>query len=178
MCVKGAVCMVPLRYVGLFCLRHRISRDGKWSHLSHDVSPWWAVWLGGDAVKFWGDIHPTRDMLAELRLRARRCRAWFNELSRDQRNLMELVIVVVKGKVRSLFLARLLLPIVKKLLDAMGGIQALIGEVAYKMETVGLRLAQKLSQIAQAWGNKSAAKWPEDKGFVRFLTIMDKYKPS
>jgi len=168
--------VVP-RYVGLFGLRHRVFRDGRWRHLSDDVSPWWAVWLGGDAVKFWDDIHPTRDMLAELRMRARRCRAWFNELSRDQRNLMELVMLVVKGKVRSLFLARLLVPIVKKLLDAMGGIQALIGEIAYKMRTDGLRLAQKLSQIAQAWGNKSAAKWPEDKGFVQFLTIMDKYKP-
>ncbi|MFQ6080485.1 MAG: hypothetical protein ACE5OW_02315 [Candidatus Bathyarchaeia archaeon] len=133
--------------------------------------------MGGDAVKFWGDIHPTRSMLAELRLRARRCRAWFNELSRDQRNLMELVIVVVKEKVRSFFLAKLLAPIVKKLLDAMGGIQALIGEIAYKKGTVGLHLAERISQIAQAWGNKSAAKWPEDKGFVQFLTIMDKYKP-
>jgi len=90
---------------------------------------------------------------------------------------MELVIMVVKEKVRSLCLAKLLVPIIKKLLDAMGGIQALIGEFVYKMGTVGLRLAQKLSQIAQAWGNKSAAKWPEDKGFVQFLTIMDKYKP-
>jgi hypothetical protein len=169
--------MVASRYVGLFGLRYRVFGDGRWRHLRSDVSLWWAVWLGGDAMRFWGDIHPTRDMLAELRLRARRCRAWFNELSRSQRNLMELVIAVVKEKVRSLFLAKLLAPIVKKLLDAMGGIQALIGEIAYKMETVGLRLAQKLSQIAQAWGNKSAARWPEDKGFVQFLTIMDKHKP-
>jgi len=169
--------MVAPRYAGLFGLQHRVFMDGRWRHLSDDVSPWWAVWLGGDAVKFWDYIHPTRDTLAELRLRARRCRAWYNELSRDQRNLMELVITVVKEKVRSLFLAKLLVPIVKKLLDAMGGIQALIGEVAYKMRTVGLRLAQKLSQIAQVWGNKSAVKWPEDKGFIQFLTVIDKYKP-
>ena len=169
--------MVALRYAGLSGLRHRVFRVGRWRQLSGEVSPWWAVWLGGDAVKFWGDIRPTRDMLAALRVRARRCRAWFRELNRDQRSLMELVIYVVKEKVRSLCLARLLAPIVKKLLDAMGGIKALIGEIAYRMGTVGLSLARRLSQIAQAWGNRSAASWPEDRGFVQFLAITDMNKP-
>jgi len=86
---------------------------------------------------------------------------------------MELVILVVKQKVRSLFIAKLLAPIVKRLLEAIGGIQVLIGEVAYKTRTDGLRLAQKLSQIAQAWGNRSAARWPEDIGFMRYLAIMN-----
>lgn len=162
-----------LAHAELLSLQRLVFRNGRWRHLSDDVSPWWVAWLGGDAVRFWGEIYPTQDMLAELRLRARRCRAWFSELSRDQRNLIELVIVVVKEKVRSLFLAKLLAPVVKRLLEAMGGIQAWIGEVAYRMGTDGLRLAQRLSQIAQAWGNKSAAKWPEDKGFVRYLAIMN-----
>lgn len=162
-----------LTHAGLLSLQRLVFRNGRWRRLRGDVSAWWAVWLGGDALKFRGDIYPTRDMLAELRLRARRCRVWFNELNRDQRGLMDLVIMVVKEKVRSLSLARLLAPIAKKLIDAIGGIQALIGEIAYKMGTVGLRLAQGLSQIAQAWGNKSAAKWTEDKGFLQFLTIMD-----
>lgn len=165
------------RFAGLFDLRYKVYRDGKWRHLNTDVSPWWVTWLGGGAVKFWSEIYPTRDMLAELRLKARHCRVWFNELSRNQRSLIELVIVVVEEKVRSLSLAKLLAPIVKRLLEAMGGIQALIGEIAYKMRTVGISLAQKLSRIAQAWGNKSAAKWPEDKGFIQYLTILDKYKP-
>jgi len=166
-----------LAHAELVSLQRLAFRNGRWRHVSADVSPWWAGWLGGEAVKFWNEIHPTRDMLAELRLRARRCRAWFNELSEDQRNFIELVIAVVREKVHSLFLAKLLAPIVKRLLEAIGGIQALIGEVAYKMRTDGLRLAQKLSQIAQAWGNKSAAKWPEDKGFIQYLTIMDMHKP-
>jgi len=164
---------VVLAHAELLSLQRLVFRSGSWRHLSDDVSPWWVVWLSGDAVKFWDDIYPTRDMLAELRLRARRCRAWFNELSRDQRNLMELVILVVKQKVRSLFIAKLLAPIVKRLLEAIGGIQVLIGEVAYKTRTDGLRLAQKLSQIAQAWGNRSAARWPEDIGFMRYLAIMN-----
>ena len=133
--------------------------------------------MGEGATKFWGEIYPTRDMLAGLRLRAKRCRVWFSELSGNQRRLIELVTAVVKGKVRSLILAKLLAPIVKKLLEAMGGIQALVGEITYKMRTIGLNLAQKLSRIAQAWGNKSATEWPEDRGFIQYLTIVDKYKP-
>lgn len=164
-------------HVGLSSLRYRVFRNGRWRHLNSDISPWWVAWLGGGAVKFWGEIYPTRDMLAKLRLKARRYRVWFNELSRNQRSLIELVIVVVEQKVRSLSLAKLLAPIVKRLLEAMGGIRSLVGEITHKMRTVGLSLAQKISRIAQTWGNKSATKWPEDKGFVQYLAIMDKYKP-
>jgi len=66
---------------------------------------------------------------------------------------------------------------VKKLIEAMGGIRAVIGELAYKMKTDGVRLAQKLSQIALGWGNKSATKWPADPGFVQYLTIMGLNRP-
>jgi hypothetical protein len=89
-----------------------------------------------------------------------------------------LVIAVVDEKVRSLTLARILAPIVKKLLDAMGGIQGLIGEIAYKTKTVGLAVAKKLSRIALTWGHSSAAEWLQDAGFIRYLAVMDKNKPS
>jgi len=110
-----------------------------------------------------------RELLANLRLKAQRCKVWFR-LKRDERRLMDLVITVV-DKVRSSFLARILLPIIKRLLDAMGRAHVL-GEVAYLMRTEGRSLAQKLSWIAQNWGNKSATRWPEDSGFVQYLTIM------
>ena len=122
-------------------------------------------------------ISPTREALARVKLKALRYGVWFKALSRDERILMELVIRVTE-RVRSFLLAKLLSRIVKKLLEAMGGMQAMIGKVAYKMKTDGLHLAQKLSQIAQSWGNKSAAKWPKDPGFVQYLTIMCLNKPA
>jgi len=142
-----------------------------------------AIWLNvdlerscEDGRKIWNLVPPTREALARVKLKALRCGVWFKELSRDERVFMELVIRVT-DRVRSFLLAKLLFRIVKKLLEAMGGIQAVIGEVAYKMKTDGLRLAQKLSQIALGWGNRSAAKWPEDPGFVQYLTIMGLNKP-
>jgi hypothetical protein len=48
-----------------------------------------------------------------------------------------------------------------------------MGKVAYWMMVKGRSLAQKLSWIAQGWGNKSAATWPGDPEFVRYLTVMD-----
>lgn len=136
------------------------------------------IWLSvgskrlGDVVRtVLGSRPPTREALARVRLKALRCRVWFKALSRDERILTDLVIRVT-DRVRSFLLAKLLFRIVKKLIEAMGGIRAVIGEVAYKMKTDGVRLAQKLSQIALGWGNRSAAKWPEDSGFVQYLTIM------
>ncbi len=123
-----------------------------------------------------GSRPPTREALARVRLKALRCRVWFKALSRDERILMDLVIRVT-DRVRSFLLAKLLFRIVKKLIEGMGGIRALIGEVAYNMRTDGVRLAQKLSQIAVGWGNKSATKWPEDLGFVQYLAIMGLNKP-
>ena len=169
--------MAVTRYTMLFDLRDRVFRSGKWRHLDIDVSPWWVTWLGGDAMKFPDEVYPTRNMLAELRVRAKRCRVWFNHLSGNQRRLIELVTRVVKEKVRSLDLAKLIAPIAKKLVDAMGGIQALVGEITYKARTVGFSLAQKLSLIAQAWGNKSAAEWSKDRGFMQYLAILDKHRP-
>lgn len=141
------------------------------------------IWLSvgskrlGDVVRtVLGSRPPTREALARVRLKALRCRVWFKALSRDERILTDLVIRVT-DRVRSFLLAKLLFRIVKKLIEAMGGIRAVIGEVAYKMKTDGVRLAQKLSQIALGWGNRSAAKWPEDSGFVQYLTIMGLNRP-
>lgn len=141
------------------------------------------IWLSvgskrlGDVVRtVLGSRPPTREALARVRLKALRCRVWFKALSRDERILTDLVIRVT-DRVRSFLLAKLLFRIVKKLIEAMGGIRAVIGEVAYKIKTDGVRLAQKLSQIALGWGNRSAAKWPEDSGFVQYLTIMGLNKP-
>jgi hypothetical protein len=121
-----------------------------------------------------------RKTLAKLKKKAKRLRVWFSHLKKDERRLLNLVIAVVE-RVQSSLLAKILTPIVKRLLEAMGDPQTvfriLAGEVAYKMIKDGLLLARKISQIALNWGNKSATKWLLDLNFIQYLSIMDLNKP-
>jgi len=118
--------------------------------------------LGGDDAIVVCDVPLRREPLAKLKRRAQRCKAWFSVLSWKQRRFVDAVIMVVE-QVRSPILVDLLKPIIETLLEAM-------------MKN-GRSLAQKLSQIAQGWGNKSAVKWPLDRGFIQYLTVMDLNKP-
>lgn len=112
-------------------------------------------------------IPPERSELVKLRVKALRRGLWFRVLSRVERGLIDLAIKVVE-KVRSLVLARSLISIVEKLLNAMES------EVTRLMRTVGHPLAQKLSEIVQGWGNRSARLWANDLGFIRYLAVMQK----
>lgn len=110
------------------------------------------VVLGEDgAIEVCG-VSLKRKLLAKLKQKAQRCRAWFSVLKRGERRLMDLVIRVVE-KVRSPFLASVLEPIIKRLLEAMegarDGVEVLAGRVAYLMRKEGRSLAQKLNRIAQ-----------------------------
>jgi|GEM_PF-2242556 len=98
-------------------------------------------------------------------------------------------------KVRSRTLLDELAPIVEKLLKVVGkafrGVVVLVrgfenvGEELVKA-VVSLRLpsayrlakqaAVRISQIAQAWGNRTARMWAEDRGFLRFLLTMMSYR--
>lgn len=102
--------------------------------------------------------------LARLRIKALRRGLWFRILTRSERALIELSIRVV-DRVRGLFLAKMLLSIMQKLLNAMEGI------VARSMRTVGRSMAERLSCIAQSWGNESAVGWVEDRGFLQYLVV-------
>jgi hypothetical protein len=106
----------------------------------------------------------TKEELTKIKVRAIRRGVWFRVLSKIERASMDLTIKVVK-RVRSFLLARVLSSIVRKLLDAMES------RVVRLMREVGRGLAQKLSRIAQSWGNKSANKWAADPGFIQYLTI-------
>jgi hypothetical protein len=105
-----------------------------------------------------------RALLVKLRRKAQRRRVWFR-LKRVERGLMDLAIEVVE-RVRSLVLARSLTCVVEKLMEAMES------GVARLTRTVGRRLARRLSEIAQGWGNRSARVWAFDLGFVRYLAVM------
>jgi len=106
----------------------------------------------------------TRIELTKIKVRAMRRGFWFKVLSRVERAGIDLTIKVVE-KVRSILLAKMLTSVVKKLLEAMES------RVVSMMKTVGRSLAQKMSRIAQGWGNKSAAQWAADLGYTRYLTV-------
>jgi hypothetical protein len=104
----------------------------------------------------------TRGKMAKIRTKAIRRGVWFKVLSGAERAYMGLAIRVVE-RVRSLLLAKVLTSILKKLLSAMES------RVALMMREVGRPLAQKLSRIAQKWGNKPAVQWTDDHGFIQYL---------
>jgi hypothetical protein len=109
--------------------------------------------------------------LARLRALAFRRGVWFRALSRLDRGLVDLALRVLKS-IRSRTLATTLWSIVQRLLEA------LEGKVSWMMRQVGGPLAEKMSRIAQGWGNKSAREWAKDPGFVRYLTVLRMNAPS
>lgn len=105
------------------------------------------------------------DELERVRLLAIRRRVFFRVLNRVERGLIWLAPRVTKC-VRSRVLADALRSIMEKLLDAMES------RVEQQMRSVGVPLAEKISRIAQKWGNRTAREWMRDAGFIQYLTIM------
>jgi hypothetical protein len=62
-------------------------------------------------------------------------------------------------------LARSLIIVVKKLLSTMES------KITRHTRTIGFSLVQRLSKIAQSWGNKSSVMWALDPDFAEFLAI-------
>jgi hypothetical protein len=107
---------------------------------------------------------PRLDVLARIRLLALRRRVFFKVLNRVERALFYLATKVVI-KVRSKVLADALNSIVDKLLNAMES------TVSRQMKQIGAPLAEKISRIAQKWGNVNASEWAHDRGFIQYLAI-------
>jgi hypothetical protein len=108
----------------------------------------------------------TREALAKLRLKARRRGLWFRDLKQTERKLLDLTIRVVQ-RVRSFILAKLVSRIVCKLCEAMES------RILRLMRTEGRSLAEKISKIGQAWGNRAAKFWAKDRGFMQYLTVAN-----
>jgi len=120
-----------------------------------------------------------RRYLSRLRRVAQRCRAWFR-IEPEDRRFLDLVIATLEV-VRSGLLARVLEPVLGRLLEALGGfremMEAVFGKVSYWMMVRGRPMALRLSRIAQGWGNRQASCWAEDKGFIRYLAVMELNRP-
>jgi hypothetical protein len=112
----------------------------------------------------------SKTQLIKLRLKAVRAGVWFKALPRIDRALVDLTIKVASS-IRSTTLAENLLAIMKKLEGLLESslLRAFRG-VAYK-------LAQKISLVAQKWGNTFAKKWGSDISFIRFLAVMHINEP-
>jgi hypothetical protein len=108
--------------------------------------------------------------LIKLRLKAMRAGVWFKALPRIDRVLVDLTIKVT-SRVRSTTLAKSLLDITRKLEGL------LESSLLRAFRGVAHKLAQKLSIIAQKWGNNSAKNWDSDVSFIRFLAVMHINKP-
>ncbi len=94
-----------------------------------------------------------------------RAGVWFKALPRIDRVLVDLTIKVA-NKIRSFTLANNLTAVTKKLEGL------LENSLSRACREVALPLAQKLSSVAQKWGNLSAESWPSDSSFIKFLAVM------
>jgi hypothetical protein len=106
-----------------------------------------------------------RTQLVRLRLRAVRAGVWFRGLPRIDRVLVDLTIRVASS-IRSATLARNLLAVTRKLEEL------LENRLLRAFRQVGVQLAQKLSLIAQKWGNTSAKNWASDSSYAFFLAVL------
>lgn len=103
--------------------------------------------------------------LVKVRRMAKRKGVWFRVLGSVERGIVDLTISYVKG-IRSAKLAKIVTAIIIKLMEA------LESHVEKMVRTIGRSTAEKLSQMAQRWGNRLAHRWGEDEGFARYLAVM------
>jgi len=103
--------------------------------------------------------------LMKLRLKAVRAGVWFRALPRIDRVLVDLTIKVASS-IRSVTLAKSILAVTRKL---EGFLESIFSRA---FREVGLPLAQKLSLVAQKWGNTSAESWSSDSSFAFFLAVL------
>ena len=106
----------------------------------------------------------TKQGLMKVKSRALRNRTWYKTLSRMERAIIDLTIKCVE-KIRSQVLAQMVSKIVSKIL------KTLAEDFMTHAEKVGREIVEKLSVIAQDWGNRTCFLWKCDKGFVKFLGV-------
>ena len=108
----------------------------------------------------------TRYVLVSIRRVAMRKHVWFSVLGRVERAIVNLTIRCVE-EIRSVKLAMIVKAIVDKLNEAVKS------RVERLMVTVGSSLARTIAEIAVSWGNLEAVEWASDRGFMRYVTVME-----
>lgn len=105
-----------------------------------------------------------RSEIIKVKTRALRRGVWYSATTGTERACIDLVIRLVE-RVRSCRLGKIVSIVLKKLDEAMES------RVHHLMREIGRNLALKLSRIAQDWGHKSAVRWADDSGFIRYLSV-------
>ena len=98
-----------------------------------------------------------------------RAGVWFRALPRIDRVLVDLTIKVTEN-VRSAQLAKCIFAVVGKL---EGLLESRFSRLA---RTIGRSLAEKVSVVAQNWGNVAAKGWSTDRSFAVYLVVMQANK--
>ena len=107
---------------------------------------------------------PSVGMLSQARKLALRRGVWFRALNRVERGIIDLTVQYVDS-IKSTKLAQVVRAIIDKLEFA---VESVIDRL---VRTVGVPLAQKISDIAVGLGNHLASLWAVDFGFARFLAL-------
>lgn len=102
--------------------------------------------------------------LLRIKQLALRRRIWFKALNHLERGIIDLTVKTV-DHIKSSKLAQVVTGILSKLEAAM---ESLTSRLA---RTIGLPLAQKLSDLAVSWGNSSAREWAHDLAFAKYLAV-------
>ena len=113
----------------------------------------------------------TRKHLRKWWNRALRRRVLFTALDREDRGYLYLTMKVF-DEIRSADVGTILVKILAKLK------KALESPFVRRMETYGVMKARGLSAFAVEWGQELAGGWGWDKGFARYLTVLDLNAPS
>ena len=90
---------------------------------------------------------------------------WYRVLNIVERGILDLTARYV-AIIKSAKLAKIVSAILEKLKLASEGV------VDRLVRTVGFSLAEKVSRIAQSWGNRIAVNWSKDADLARYLTVM------
>ena len=108
----------------------------------------------------------TRKHLRRWWSRALRRRVLFTALDREDRGYLYLTMRVC-DEIRNEKVGTILVKILAKLKNA------LMSPFVRRMETYGVEKARVLSAFAVEWGQNEAVGWGREKGFARYLTVLE-----
>jgi len=103
--------------------------------------------------------------------RALRRRVLFSALDREDRGYLYLTMKAF-DEIHNIQVGTIIVKILAKLKAA------LESPFVRRMETYGVEKARLISKIAVEWGYEIAGGWAREKGFARYLTVLDFNAPS
>ena len=133
-------------------------------------------------MEVWDGVAMTGGELKRLMRMARRRGRWYRALKRDDRNYMYLVVKVISKtptkRLYSLVVARLLPPIVRKLLEAVGGVIALMGQAAHQVARFDSKMRRFYLRLKRRRGRQRAIVAVARKMLVSVYHVLKRRSPT